>query len=217
LKRIAISQRVVELEGRGETCDRLDQNWTVLLETMGFTPIAIPNRLQDPVAYIEALDVDGVILSGGNNIERLLGMGYHDVSDVHRCRDVTEGKLIDHCIARNIPLLGVCRGLQMIVAHFGGKLHPIDGHVRQTHSVNFTDANRLEVKGSFKVNSFHDFGVSIPDLPSELECSALDDNNTVEALSHAKKNLHGIMWHPEREPNMDINNQIFTKIFGGIE
>ncbi len=216
MKQIAITQRVVRLEGREETCDRLDQNWTVLLETMGFTPIAIPNLIQDPAGYIDSFNVQGVVLSGGNNVESLLTQGFPEVSDVFPDRDIVEGKLIDYCAEKNIPMIGVCRGLQMIVTHFGGKLHPIDGHVRQMHPVHFVDGNRLGIQGEFEVNSFHDFGASISDLPSELECSALGDNDTVEAVSHTQKNIHGIMWHPERTPHMDLNNKIFTKLFGGI-
>ena len=70
--RIGITQRVEELQERGERRDCLDQEWARLLEGAGCIGVAIPNRSSDVRSFIGELGLKGVILSGGNDLATML-------------------------------------------------------------------------------------------------------------------------------------------------
>ena len=65
MKRIGVTQRVELIASYGERRDCLDQQWTVLLESIGFAVTPIPNGLADVIAWVEAWELDGLLLSGG--------------------------------------------------------------------------------------------------------------------------------------------------------
>jgi gamma-glutamyl-gamma-aminobutyrate hydrolase PuuD len=78
-----------------------------------------------------SVDAHAVVLSGGN--------------DIGTCqeRDLTESRLLDYAKANRLPVLGICRGMQMMGAWSGVKLKPVTGHVRTRHSL----------RGEFRVTS----------------------------------------------------------------
>ena len=65
---IGITQRVVTIEEICERRDTLDQRWTSLMTGLGFTPIPLPNMLRDINAYLRDIRLDGVVLTGGDDI-----------------------------------------------------------------------------------------------------------------------------------------------------
>ena len=107
---IAISLRIVKAENYDETRDALSHDWPKLLEELGLVPIYIPNKLSDIMKYLSNFQINGLILSGGDNLGK----------DPER--DDTEKELLQHAISKKIPTLGICRGLQLINEHFGGSL-----------------------------------------------------------------------------------------------
>src|SRR6478752_4151957 len=116
-RRVGLSQRVENLPDRRERRDALDQQWPVLLERLGLTPVVIPNLLQDPGAFVDDMDLGLVVLTGGNDLTHLAG-----AANPAPERDATEARILDHAAARGLPVLGVCRGLQLMVAQTGGAL-----------------------------------------------------------------------------------------------
>ena len=84
-------------------------------------PIAVPNDPETAVAICRQAGAQGVLFTGGNDLVSLGG----DAPE----RDATETRLLAFADAANLPAIGVCRGMQLVQAHFGVPLRPVDGHV----------------------------------------------------------------------------------------
>lgn len=178
-KWIAVTQRVERIASTGERRDALAQDWTALSEECGFLPLMLPNHLPTVQSMLEALPVGGIILTGGNDISSCGG----DAPE----RDEVERYLIERSIWERIPLLGVCRGMQMLLDYFHTPLKRVEGHVRREHPLNHGDT----------VNSFHNWGAVKCGAPLIPEAWSTD--GVLEAVGHKDYPLiHGIMWHPER-------------------
>ena len=178
-KLIAVTQRVEYIEAIGERRDALSQEWAGLAEACGFVPLPLPNRLPAVQELLAALPVAGVLLTGGNDLAAYGG----DAPE----RDKVERYLIQTATERHIPLLGVCRGMQMVLDYFGIPLRRVEGHVRVEHALDSGDT----------VNSFHSWGAVECSAPLTPEAWSAD--GVLEAVSHRDYPwLRGIMWHPER-------------------
>lgn len=202
--------------------DALAREWINYLESLAITPILVPSALGDPVAYVRELRVDGVILTGGNDID-LAGDGAWG-RDVDPERDRAERALIEFARCENLPLLGVCRGFQFINQYFGGGLTPavtntpgIGCHVAVDHSANIEIDSwaRLSDSDTLLVNSFHSDGVVREQLASVLVVSASSDaGKLVEGFIHPTERIAGVQWHPERNsPNDNFNKKLFRAMF----
>lgn len=198
MKRIAITQRVELTAEHGERRDALDQRWTSLLDAAGLVGVPVPNTLIDHQGWLAALGIDGVLLSGGNDLAVYGG----DAPE----RDRLEERLIDWAIATNRPLLGVCRGMQVIQHHFGVALHPVQGHVTAAHDI--------ELAGeALRVNSYHHWGAT--DTVPALVVTGRASDGVIEALQHRDHPVRGIMWHPERcEPLQRRDITLLRASFG---
>jgi len=190
MKRIGITQRMDLLRDRQEWRDALDVELGKLLFDLGYLPIPLCNGIVDGKTYVESLDLDGFLLSGGNDIGTMPK------------RDQLESVILTHASNRKIPVFGICRGLQFINTHFGGELVAIEDHVRKRHVV----------KGPLipqprTVNSFHDYGIKQEVLAPELEAVVWAEDNSIEALRHRDLPILGIMWHPERDADVDIDDR----------
>jgi gamma-glutamyl-gamma-aminobutyrate hydrolase PuuD len=180
---VAITQRVERAPApHDERRDQLDQRWSTLLQCCGFQLYPLPNRIERVDGALAALPLHAVILSGGGDLGEYGGEAPE--------RDRTECELLEHALARGIPALGVCRGMQRIQHRFGTALEPVAGHM--------SPALQIRVRGERRcVNSYHRLGArhSAPPL-----CAwAHADDGVIKAVSHCELPVHGIMWHPERE------------------
>jgi len=192
--RIGISLRVVHSNTYPETRDALSHDWALFLENIGMIPIFIPNNLSNLELFLDQIQIDGLILSGGDNI------GDYPI------RDLTEKKILDYGIANNIPIFGVCRGMQLINTYFGGSLK-IDEkklHVGKKHIVNILDKKLtfLLDTNSLIVNSYHNNIITKDLLGDDLESTSIVDDDTVESFKHKIHKIFAVMWHPERENNI---------------
>lgn len=179
MKCVAISQRVERIEAINERRDALSQEWASLAEACGFLPLPLPNRLSVVRQLLEELSPEGMILSGGNDLASHGG----DAPE----RDETERFLIDWAVERRVPLLGVCRGAQLLLDHFGTPLERVEGHVRVEHALTNGDT----------VNSFHNWGAA--ECRPPLEALARSGDGVVEILRHHDCPwIRGILYHPER-------------------
>ena len=98
---IALTQRVERIEAIGERRDALSQEWAALAEACGFLPLPLPNRLTAVRQLLAAVRVDGIILTGGNDLASYGG----DAPE----RDEAERFLIQYAIDRRTPLLEIGR------------------------------------------------------------------------------------------------------------
>ena len=194
-KCIAVTQRVEYIEAINERRDALSQEWTGLADTCGFLPLLLPNHLPAVCELLEAREPDGIILTGGNDLAAYGGSAPE--------RDELEQFLIRYSVERKVPLLGVCRGMQMILNQFGSKLQKVEGHVRMEHPLSNGD----------KVNSFHSWGAVGCQRPLIPEAWSAD--GVLEAVTHQDCPwIHGIMWHPERyHPPRKRDIQFIKEVF----
>lgn len=179
MKWLAVSQRIHILEDIHERRDELSREWSALAMECGFLPLFIPNDVSMAQKLLENLEISGVLLTGGND---LMSCGGNTPE-----RDATEGFLIEYAIEKKLPLLGVCRGMQMLLDYFGTPLERVEGHIRAEHTLD----------NGQRVNSFHGFGAKSCQAP--LSAVRYSEDGIVEEVVHLTYPwLHGIMWHPER-------------------
>jgi N5-(cytidine 5'-diphosphoramidyl)-L-glutamine hydrolase len=204
---IGITQRVSNFPERDERRDCLDRNWGKLLIDCNFLPIPLFNLQEYLEDIFLSLELKGIILSGGNDIN---GLSKNNSSAPER--DDFEYKIIDYCTKQNIPILGICRGFQILINYYGGKLLKINNHVATTHKIEIINSKLLPVIPDLVVNSYHDYGV-LPAHTGELEVAALSTDGYVEAAAHPMHNQLGIMWHPERKPDSAQNYKLIQNFF----
>jgi putative glutamine amidotransferase len=168
---------------------------------------------------VRAEDYDGVLFAGGEDVDPSFygEERQHDSVHDHRPRDEFEFSLLDGALARRAPILGICRGVQMINVKFGGTLYQdmkedatpqlehrqTDlGKPRQepTHSVLVTDPESSLggiVQGACRVNSMHHQAVKR--LGRGLKVTAHSEDGFVEAVESAEEYpfLMAVQWHPE--------------------
>jgi putative glutamine amidotransferase len=192
-KRVLVSQRHDAVAGRDEVRDALDVRLSALFWELGFLPIPMASAIRDHEEYIHTLMPDAVVLSGGNDIGQAPE------------RDQLETELLAHAVKYHLPVLGICRGMQIINHHQGGMLRLLSGHVAVRHRL----TGPLVGPGGREVNSYHNQGLLDADLGVDLEATAWSDDGVVEALRHQEWPWLGIMWHPERDaPVTDSDKEI---------
>lgn len=148
---------------------------------------------------------DGILLSGGGDIEPSLTGDIADIShqgQISKDRDCFELALARAAVSSKIPLLGICRGMQIIGAAFGAHIiQHMEGHMQtapkdqSSHSIDITEGSMLGKilgKKSTMVNSFHHQAVGDG---FEGIISAVSGFN--EALELAGGFTLGVQWHPE--------------------
>lgn len=192
MKLLAVSQRIHEFSDLGERRDTLDQQVTNFFQTCGYVIVPIPNfasiNLVDDflTEFLERLSPDGIVLSGGDDI------------GVYAERDAIEFWLLNYAKKRCLPILGICRGMQVLGVYEGVKLVSASGHAGVRH----------KLKGEYQedVNSYHNYALERCPVDYAVLAEGLD--GSVEAITNTEKNWHGWMWHPERETEFresDIN------------
>jgi putative glutamine amidotransferase len=209
MKRIGLTQRVDVVADYGERRDCLDQSWTRLLWQLQRVPIALSNAVDSTSEYLDALQLSGVILTGGNDLTPLAG----EASAAPE-RDRFEKRLIADCLDRGVPILGVCRGMQVINDYFGGTISLVEGHVAKRHRVRGVEGVFQAWADSFEVNSYHNYAISPDGLADSMVVAAIAEDETVEAFRHPKDECYGVMWHPERErPFADRDLSMLRAVF----
>jgi N5-(cytidine 5'-diphosphoramidyl)-L-glutamine hydrolase len=197
VKIVAITQRVAVIPEYGERRDCLDQSWARFLAACGLLPLPLPNVAEIALALFHRSAVAGLVLTGGNDLAALGG----DAPE----RDATEHALLDAAASRRLPVIAVCRGMQIVQQRCGVPLRRIEGHVMRRQTIEI-DGEETEV------NSYHHFGSSESRAPLKTWAHAHD--GIVKAIRHAELPITGIMWHPERNaPYFERDIALFRDVF----
>jgi putative glutamine amidotransferase len=198
MKYVAITQRVSVVPAYGERRDCLDQTWTKFLSACDLLPVLIPNVSEAALALCKDPGLAGLVLTGGNDLVALGG----DAPE----RDAVENALLDLAEQRGLPVLGVCRGMQVIQQRFAIPLQAVEGHIAR-HQI-------IRINGEpTEVNSYHKFGAFESRPP--LDVWAVADDGVVKAIRHSYQPITGIMWHPERfTPFLQADIALFRRVFG---
>ena len=177
---------------------------------------------------VRARDFDGILFSGGEDVDPALydQKTKHESVHIDRARDTFEFALLDAAMNRRLPILGICRGIQMINVKFGGTLIqdiPSDmelDHRQQgnradlTHTVTVTEPESAlagVVAGSCRVNSLHH--QAIKRVGRGLKVTAHSEDGLVEAVEAADDYpfLMAVQWHPEELVDHPEQRQIFEQ------
>lgn len=155
---------------------------------------------------------NGVVLIGGGDVNAEIYDGNSLYSmDVDEKRDHFEIEIVRYATKQNIPVLGICRGCQVINVAFGGDLYDdIPDHNGQQHTVSInTDSilyNCAETD-TLTVNSHHH--QACKKMGNGLRVTAISSDGVTEAFESTRNYCHGVQFHPER----DLSKKAYTNIF----
>lgn len=183
----------------------------------GGAPVLIP-----VITDIEALtaiisDLDGLLMSGGGDINPLYisEEPIPQLQDVDTFRDESDLILLRLATNRQLPVMGICRGHQLLNVAFGGSVYqdiysqhetPLFKHSQTlareyaSHSIRLTEMssrlfNLLNKEPDVLVNSFHH--QAIKKVAPEFRATAVASDGINEAMEHPEKEIFSIQWHPE--------------------
>lgn len=173
--------------------DFIDHYWLDYFEKKNINYYLVPNKKKLSKKKIKEINL--LIIPGGNDVSNVL--------KTSKIRNIIEKNLIKICFKKKIPILGICRGAQLLNKSFGGKISKIKKHMRTRHNIFFT--NREIIKKNFlNVNSFHNDGIKKNDLSKSFKVLASDKHNNIEMFISNNKKIIGTMWHPEREKTTQL-------------
>ncbi|MEX1158775.1 MAG: gamma-glutamyl-gamma-aminobutyrate hydrolase family protein [Thermomicrobiales bacterium] len=191
--------------------------YTEAIEAAGGVPIVIPPQVGNIHEIISV--IDGLLISGGGDIrpDRYGDDEVHDATyGIHDLRDELEIALVREATTLDIPMLCICRGIQVLNVALGGTLiqdvadqysteieHRQQEHgIRKedpSHTVSVTPGSllaRTYEADEINVNSFHH--QAIRELAPDLEINGASPDEIIEGVSHpASSWILGVQWHPE--------------------
>jgi putative glutamine amidotransferase len=201
-----------------------DERWEAILEgypravlEAGGLPLILPITHAEPVfaeAYLNA--IDGLLLTGGADIHPSFygQIVLEQCGEIDEERDRFEVELVHAARSRDLPLLGICRGLQVLNVAMGGSLYQDLSHRQETdpahqssrerrgepaHRVTIIEGSRLAgMLGvqELRVTSTHH--QIIRELAPGLTVNAVAPDGVVEGVEGAGRFLLAVHWHPER-------------------
>jgi putative glutamine amidotransferase len=182
------------------------------VERAGARALLVPPSLDGVEETLDALD--GLIFSGGSDLDpELYGQEVHpETADVVPERDRAELVLLEAALARDMPVLAICRGSQVMNVARGGDLvqhlPEVVGHEEHKHTPGVFADHEVEIEpettlarvlgGRAPVKSHHHQGIGR--VGEGLRVSAHAEDGTIEALEDpARRFAVGVLWHPEAE------------------
>jgi putative glutamine amidotransferase len=195
---------------------RLTAAYVTALERAGLVPLIVP-PLSDADAAASVLDsVAGLVLTGGEDVDpaRYGETRHEKVRSVNPARDATEAVLVEEARARGMPVLAICRGIQILNVALGGTLvqdipsqcettidHDDAGaRTSRTHDVEIESGSLIaKAVGAERVavNSFHH--QSVKQVAEGMRVTARSPDGVIEGIESTDEDwwVMGVQWHPE--------------------
>jgi putative glutamine amidotransferase len=222
-----------------------ERNLRAVAEVAGALPLMFAGEpeITDLGALLDI--VDGIVLTGARANVHPTRFNTepdpkHEPYDIHR--DEVALRLAEACVARGVPLFGICRGLQEMNVAFGGSLHPEirelpgrmnhrmprleSGEIHPDPEVIFADRHDVTLVpgGAFatilgcdkiRVNSLHGQGILQPG--GRVVVEGVAEDGTIEAIRIADASAFalGVQWHAEYDPQLNPINRALFEAFGG--
>ena len=170
----------------------------------GGIPVFLPLSL-DPSEIIPRLD--GILMSGGADIdpERYGADPEPELQSIEPVRDDFELKVLEKVYENELPVAGICRGLQILNVYAGGTLfQDVPPHAARkeppssrVHEVTFDDGSLFSglYGSSIQVNSLHH--QSIDKLGKGFLATGVSNDQGIEAIEHVERPIIAVQWHPE--------------------
>ncbi|MBR1851882.1 MAG: gamma-glutamyl-gamma-aminobutyrate hydrolase family protein [Lachnospiraceae bacterium] len=193
----------IAIVGRRETAR--NENYYAAVEACGAQTVTLITSEDIKLAAY----VDGIVLPGGVDLNPAL---YHEKNtaseNIDEELDKLEFAVIREAVERKIPILGICRGHQILNVYFGGSLiqnvercdiHTWTGKEDRVHATEVKRGSFLyEIYGAEKiaVNSAHHQAVK--ELGAGLEAVQFSQDGIIEAVHHVELPIYAVQWHPER-------------------
>lgn len=209
----------------------LNKDYYNAIVNIGAIPIILPYA--NHVDLKDILDiVDGVLLTGGDDIDpAFLDEGpLTSLGKVNPERDIRELSIARYCLQERIPLLGICKGMQVMGIACGGQLYQDIYSQKTSHTIQHQQKapswygwHEIELEQDTKlytiihnttirVNSFHHQGMK--DSGSLLKVCARSKDDLIEAIEHPEHPFYiGVQWHPERMFHKNKQQQQLFKSF----
>ncbi|WP_236629738.1 gamma-glutamyl-gamma-aminobutyrate hydrolase family protein [Pseudohaliea rubra] len=154
-------------------------------------------------------DIDGLVIGGGNDIApEHYGGVLEGAVRIDAARDALELRWVRRALEHRLPLLGICRGAQLINVVLGGNLHGDiralrrrtrnRGSLLPTKRVDLEHGSQLAAvthRKRLRVNSLHHQAVDRPG--EELAITGRDLDGLVQGVEHRERAILGVQWHPE--------------------
>lgn len=159
---------------------------------------------------------DGFIITGGDDIDpSSYGESNQGLSiNTHRHMDNFDLEIINYAITSHKPLLGICRGQQILNVALGGTLHQDLGQlnanhheVQTSHVINMKQHPLFPWGSQVNVNSYHHQAIN--DLSNDLEVLGEHDDGTIEMVIHKEYPIFAVQWHPEITPDSPYSKMVF--------
>lgn len=181
-------------------------------------------RLRPPLRDGQLEDVDGIVIGGGAHVEPSRYAQQPTIEYVYdEQRDEFEWAILSSAMERELPLLGICRGAQLLNVFLGGTLYQnlpedipgihLKRHVMARKRIEILDGSLLQHLmhvHHVRVNSLHRQGVR--ELGKGLHVSAKDESGIVQAIEWVERGgpyLLGVQWHPEYLPAHPAHRRLF--------
>lgn len=214
---IGITPSIGELEKRGETF-RIETSYVEAVEAAGGIPILLPPSGADMVTLLGL--IDGLVLSGGGDIrpDRYGDTAVHETTyGVSDLRDDFEFRLLTAAFAADVPLLAICRGIQVLNVGLGGSLYQdvslqqndpeyhrqpweVGSWEKPLHAVNLVpDSAAAAIIGDTVVHTNSAHHQTLKTIAPGLRVVGQAPDGTVEVVEGiGKQFVLGVQWHPEK-------------------
>lgn len=233
MKRPIIGITTFNQKQKKKTYAAVSNNYCSSVQMAGGTPILLSLCVNNEILdrYLEIMD--GLIITGGDEAVNPHLYGENPIPAVKATcpsRDECEAYLYRGAMEQDMPVLGICRGMQLMNVTEGGSLYQdiftqkqgVLGHLPPDmpvdelyHSVKIEKGSKLEdifQTENLMVNSFHHQAVK--KLAPNFIGSAISEDNLIEAMEHKTKRFSvGVQWHPE---DLTIKHSEFLELFKAL-